>query len=449
MKKICQILCLFGFMQPMVAFAQKSNLDRFDRYMQAQVTVNEFSGIVLVANKGNIIYKKPFGYADREWNIPNTQDTKFEIGSLTKQFTAAAILQLVEEGKLSLQDHLNKYFPKYPKGDSVTLHMLLSHTSGIVDYTGIPEFYPLHTPPLKPDSVIALFKNKPYLFTPGSKWSYSNSNYFLLGYIIEKATSQTYSSYMHEHIFKKASLTNTFVNQLDSVLAFRARGYSKMDKGGWKNADYMSMELPYSAGSMVSTVDDLFKWQNELLAGAVISKQMVNKMMTPNLKNYGYGLFIDTFANQKRISHAGGIPGFTSFMESFPADDVTIVVLSNNEGSSNTIADAMASYLYELPVEIPYVTMEKAIDTSVLKRYPGKYQLGGSMNFELFEKDHKLYLRLQGGREWELKPESETRFFFSWDKEQKIDFVFNSKGAITQCFFINKGSKIEINKRNE
>ena len=436
---------MVALLLPTNGFAQKDYQNLIDQYMQALVAVNEFSGVILVSNKGEVIYKKPFGYADREWKIPNSIETKFEIGSLTKQFTASAILRLAEQDKLNLNDKLSKYFPEYPKGDSVTVHMLLAQTSGIVDYTSTPEFYALHTLPLKKDSVIALFKNRPYLFSPGSKWSYSNSNYFLLGSIIEKVTSKTYGSYMNEMI-KKAGLKNTFVNHLDSILAFRARGYSKLEKEGWKNADYMSMELPYSAGSMISTVEDLFKWQNELLTGMVISKSMVSKMTTPNLNNYGYGLIIDSLASHVRISHAGAIPGFTSFLASFPVDGISIAVLSNDDCNSNVIGDAIASILFDIPVEIPYITVERAIDTSVIKRYVGKYQLGGSMKFELFEKDHKLYLRPEGQHEWELKPESETRFFFSWDKEQKIDFLIDSKGVATKCYFMNKGAKIELKR---
>ncbi|CAN5316618.1 hypothetical protein BH09BAC6_BH09BAC6_09600 [soil metagenome] len=196
MKKILLITCLLGMLRAEIVSAQKNYPVLLDKYMQAQVNVNEFSGTVLVADKGKIIYKKAFGYADREWKLPNTIDTKFPICSITKQFTAAAILQLAEQGKLSLNDKLSAYFPGYPKGDSVTLHMLLNQTSGITDYTGLPGFYAKHTLPLTKDSVIALFKNQPYRFAPGTKWDYSNSNYFLLGYIIEKIAKQPYDVYL-------------------------------------------------------------------------------------------------------------------------------------------------------------------------------------------------------------------------------------------------------------
>src|SRR5476651_807500 len=219
MKKTLLILCLVGTVCTEIASAQKNYLALLDNYMQAQVNVNDFSGAVLVANKGKIIYEKAFGYADREWKQPNMADTKFEICSLTKQFTAAAILQLAEQHKLSLDDKLSAYFPGYPKGDVVTLHMLLNHTSGIADYTGLPGFYAKHTLPLTKDSVIALFKNQPYKFAPGTKWDYSNSNYFLLGCIIEKVTKQPYDVYLYKNVIQKAGLTNTPVNHTDSVLA--------------------------------------------------------------------------------------------------------------------------------------------------------------------------------------------------------------------------------------
>ena len=448
MKKIILGSCLFGMLMPAPCFAQKNYPALFDKYLQAQVSINEFSGVVLVAQKGNIIYKKAFGYAEREWKIPNTVETKFEIGSLTKQFTATAILQLAEEGKLSLDNKLSMYYPGYPKGDSITLHMLLSHTSGIADYTGLPEFYSRHTLPLTKDSVIALFRDKPFTFSPGTKWSYSNSGYFLLGCIIEKVTQMPYELYLQEKIIKKIILKNTAVNRIDSILSFRAKGYSKNEKGRWKNADYFSMELPFSAGAMISTVNDLYQWQNALLKSQVISSSMLTKMITPWRSSYGYGLLIDSFEHHQRISHGGAIPGFTSWLGCFPSDDISIVVLSNNDANANAIGDALASTLFGLTVEFPHKALEKTININVLAHYTGKYQLGGTTNFELLEKNGKLYLKPEGGGEMELKSESETRFFFARDPEQEIAFITGKNGIIIKSYFINKGSKIEIRKLN-
>jgi len=452
MKKALLIACLFGIANTGMVSAQKNYPASIDSYMQAQANVNEFSGAVLVAFKGGVIYKKAFGYADREWQMPNTTDTKFEICSLTKQFTAAAILQLADQHKLNLNDKLSAYFPGFPKGDSVTLHMLLNHTSGIADYTGTPGFYKLHTLPLTKDSVIALFKNQPYKFSPGAKWDYSNSNYFLLGCIIEKVTKQPYDVYLYKNVIEKAGLTNTAVNHPDSVLASRARGYSKTETGGWKNADQFSVELVYSAGAVISTVTDLYKWQNALAGGKVIAPAMLTKMTTPYLKNYGYGLTIDTLEHHKRIWHGGAVPGFTSYLSSFPADGISIVVLSNNFGNSGQIGDALADILFDIPVQLPYKIVERPINTDVLRRYPGKYQLfqsAGTLNFELLTADGKLYLKPEGSGEFkmELKPESETKFFFARDHDQEIEFILDAQGSILKCYLVTKGGKFEIKRR--
>ena len=185
MKKIIILLLL-----PMALTAQKNYPKLLDAYVQAEFKVKEFNGTVLVMQKGKAMYEKSFGLADREWNVANTNETKYRIGSVTKQFTAACILQLAEQGKLNLDDKLSKYIPDYPKGDSITTHMLLNHTSGIKNYTDLPEFWPKAILPLSTDSMIALFKNKPLDFSPGTNWNYSNSGYFLLGVIVEKVSGK-------------------------------------------------------------------------------------------------------------------------------------------------------------------------------------------------------------------------------------------------------------------
>ncbi len=437
---------------PMAGRAQKNYSSLLDKYMEAQVRVKQFSGNVLVAVNGRIIYNKPLGYADREWKINNTTESKFQIGSLTKQFTAAAILLLAEQHKVNLNDKLTTYFPGYPQGDKVTLHMLLNHTSGIADYTALPKFYPLHTLPLVRDSVIALFKNQPYSFSPGTSWKYSNSGYFLLGCIIEKVSKRPYADFIKENLFNKAAMNNTAVNRIDSALAFRAKGYSRGEKGGWKNAEYFSMEIPFSAGALISTAHDLYKWQIALFKGDIISKASLSTMTTPYLGNYGYGLSIDTFANHKRVSHSGAIPGFTSYMSSFPADNISIVILSNNDGEVGQINEALSSIMFDKPFIMPYIPKEKVINYTVLKKYTGKYQIvqsGGTTNFELVEADNKLYLKPEGAGDFkmELKPESETKFFLARDSDQQIEFTLDLKGNVIKYHFINKGLKFEIKRK--
>jgi CubicO group peptidase (beta-lactamase class C family) len=436
-------LFIFFLLLPFAVTAQKNYTALLDQYMQAQTNVNEFSGTVLVAQKGTVLYKKAFGQANREWNVANTVQTKFRIGSLTKQFTAAAILQLAEAGKLTLEDKLSKYFPGFPKGDSVTIHMLLNHTSGIKSYTNMPNFSSVAPLPYSKDSVVAYFKDQPYEFTPGTQYNYNNSGYFLLGYIIEKVSGQPYSRYLHENLVKKAGLSNTSMDHLDSVLVNRATGYQKTP-AGWKNAQYISMEFPYSAGAMVSTIEDMHQWTKALFGGKIVSSSLFAKMTTPGLNRYGYGLGIDTFANHKRIGHGGGIPGFISYSSYYPSDDLYIVVLSNNGSNSSGIATALAATLFGKEVLLPYKHQEVKVDAQLLEKYTGKYQAPNSI-IELTIKDGKLF-RKSGTSVVELKPESAHKFFYADGRDQQINFVLDAKGGVSKAQLISNGVADDLKK---
>lgn len=432
---------------PVLSLAQKNISALLDNYMKAQVNVNEFTGTVLVAQKGKIIYEKAFGMADREWNIPNTVRSKFEIGSVTKQFTSACILQLAEQGKLSLDDKLSKYFADFPKADSVTIHMLLTHTSGIKDYTEVPEFGKLATLPLEKDSLVALIKKQPYIFSPGTKWSYSSSGYFLLGYIVEKVSGRSYSEYLYNNVIQKAGLKNTCVNRWDSILLYRAKGYRKTT-GGWKNADYISMEGPNSAGAIISTIEDLYQWNNALFSNKIISAASFSKMTTPYKEHYGYGLSIDSFQHHLEIGHNGGINGFSSFLGRFPTDDVVVAGLSNDETANTTgIVNALAAIVFDIPVITSYKHREVKVDSSILKRYVGAYKLPKAQ-IDLNTKEGKLYIHLQDQMdEYEFKPESETKFFFAPSPDAyQYEFEVDNKGKVMKAYFISAGVKSEIKK---
>ncbi len=440
MKKIIVLLLL-----PLAITAQKNYPQQLDQYVQAAYKVKDFNGAVLVMQKGKAVYKKAFGPADREWNVSNTVETKFRIGSVTKQFTAACILQLAEQGKLGLDDQLSKYIPDYPKGDSITIHMLLNHTSGIKNYTDIPDFFPKAALPLSHDSMIAMFKNKPLDFSPGTKWNYSNSGYFLLGVIVEKASGKNFSNYLLEQVINRAGLKNTAMDNLDSVLAFRAKGYGKNSQGVWQHALYISMEGPYSAGAMVSTVDDLYTWIKALTNNKIIAATSVKKMTTPYKDNYGYGLLIDSLKTHSRIWHNGGIPGFSSHLAYYPADEVTVVVISNNGSNSDNLGIALASIIFDLPVQIPYTPKEVKIDPAILDNYLGKFMATGPI--ELIKKEGKLYRHRDNGPDIELKPESKTRFFYADKSDRFIEFEIDKAGKMTKAWFIGNGDKIEMKKR--
>lgn len=440
MKRIILLLLL-----PLSITAQKNYPALLDEYAQAEFKVKEFNGTVLVMLKGKAIYKKAFGMADREWNVPNTENTKFRIGSVTKQFTAACIMQLAEQGKLSVDDKLSKFIPDYPKGDSITVHMLLNHTSGITNYTDLPEFWPKAILPLSTDSMIALFKNKPLDFSPGTKWNYSNSGFFLLGVIVEKVSGKTFTEYLLDNIIKKLGLKNTLMDNLDSVLAYRAKGYGKNRQGIWQQAMQISMEGPYSAGAMVSTVDDLYQWTKALHNNQVLAATSTKKMLTPYKENYGYGIGIDSLKTHKRVSHSGGIPGFASYLSYFPADDLCVAVISNNGSNSSSLGVALESIMFNLPVQVPYTPKEVKIDTGILDNYVGKYIATGPI--ELIKKDGKLYRHRDGSADIELKPESKTRFFYADNSGRFIEFEIDKTGKMIKGWFIGNGEKVEMKKQ--
>lgn len=438
MKKI--ILVVFF---PLSLFAQKNYPGLLDEYMEAQGNIRGFSGSVLVMKQDKVLLRKGYGKADLEWNIPNSPDTKFRIGSITKQFTSACILQLVEAGKLNLDDRLTKFYPGFPNGDSVTIHMLLNHTSGIPSYTSQPDFMSVARLSLSRDSMIGFFKTRPYDFAPGKGWLYNNSGYFLLGGIIEKLSGQSYGDYLRQHILDKLKMNQTGVDKLDSILPMRAHGYSR-DKKKMVNAGFISMEWPFSAGVIYSTVDDLYKWDRSLYGNSIVSTDLKKKMFTPGQRNYGYGLVIDTIDNHLRVWHNGGIPGFSSNISRFINDDICIIVLSNNESNVDFITIALADILFDKEVQYPYIHKEVKINPDLLDRYVGKYS--GGFNIELIKKDGKLYRHRDGLPDLELKPESETKFFYADETDRQLEFVVDASGKVVKTFFYNSGQKGEIKK---
>ena len=443
MKKIFLAILII----PISLLAQKNYPQLMDNYMKAQVSVKEFSGTVLLMQKDKVLYEKAFGLADREWNVPNTINTKYRIGSVTKQFTAACIMQLEEQGKLSLTDKLGKYVPDYPKGDTVTIHMLLNHTSGIADYTSLAAFWPKAILPLSRDSMIAIFKYAPYDFSPGTNWNYSNSGYFLLGYIIEKVSGIDYGDYLLKNVIQKVGLKNTLLDQVDSVLQYRAKGYEK-DGKVWRNAMLISMEGPFSAGAMVSTVHDLHDWMKALMDNKVVSAASVQKMTTPYMNHYGYGLGIDSLFNHKRIGHSGGIPGFVSYLGYFPNDDLYTIAISNDGVSAAQVAEGLATIFFNQPVFVPYIPKAIKLSASQLEKFTGTYTLissGG--DFEIIKKGDMLYRKSTGKDDVELKPESITRLFYADGSDRFINFEFDKKGRVTNASLLNGVIKSELKKK--
>lgn len=436
---------------PLVTSAQKNYPALLDQYMKAQVAVHDFSGSVLVARKGKIIYQKGYGLANREWTIPNTKDTRFQIASITKQFTATAILQLAEQGKLKLDDKVSQYFPGFPKGDSITIHMLLNHTSGIFNYLENPDLNELNPNiPIEQlkDTLISLFRDKPFYFSPGTFWRYSNSGYVLLGYIIEQVSGETYRNYIHKNLLVKAGMINSDIFRPDSIIPHHANGYIKSPRG-WINKDIIAVNAAFAAGALFSTTGDLLKWNEALFSGKLISKESLAKMNLPNAgdRGAGYGVFVEQFFNHKAIFHSGGISGFNSFMIRYPDEDICIIILTNRETNLDFIPKGLAAILFDKEVLPAYKRRRTTIDTILLTKYAGTYEVQDlSFSLDIVAKDGQLYLRF--GRDIELAPESSTKFYISEpDVDIQVEYVLNARKEISHIYFIEGGVRYKGHKK--
>ncbi|MWB93373.1 serine hydrolase [Flavobacterium sp. GA093] len=347
-----------------LSFAQ-NKAKEIEQLMSKYNEYGQFNGSVLVAEHGKVIFEKGFGNANIEWNIPNQPDTKFRLGSISKQFTTFLIIKLAEEGKLKLDVPITTYLPDYPKatGDKITIHHLMTHTSGIPSYTSFPDFFrDKSRNPYTPEGLTKLFCDLPLEFTPGEKFNYCNSGYILLGYIIEKVSGKTYENYLQETILTPLKMANTGYDHSDIILKNRAAGYEKRGKV-IVNADYLDMSVPYSAGSLYSTVEDLYLWDQSLYTTQLLSEASMNLLFKEYIPadggHYGYGWFINDVANGKNskvktISHGGGINGFNTIISRIPADKNLVVILNNTGGTVlEEMNQAIRNILYDQPYHLP------------------------------------------------------------------------------------------------
>jgi len=307
---------------------------KISNYIKDYSKEYEFSGTILVAQGSTIILNRAFGMADYENDIPNTTQTAFEIASTTKQFTATAILKLQENKLLNVQDKLSKYIPDYPNGDEIKIYNLLNHTSGVHDYVESSESIESGNNASTLEELIELFKNKPLDFDTGTEFEYSNSNYILLGYIIEKVSKKNYKDYIKENILKPLNLSNTGFLSNKTTIKDKAIGYDTIDnsENEYKKAIDTEGSLISSAGEIYSTVEDLYRWEEALYAGKIINKESLKEMFTPNSSDYGYGWFVyESSKGNKIISHGGNLSGYTSYVKRNVDKKYLIIILSNRD----------------------------------------------------------------------------------------------------------------------
>lgn len=409
---------------------------KIDTYCRAASEVNRFSGSVLVARDGKVLFTGGYGLASVQFDVPNAPETKYLIGSVTKNFTAAAILQLEEQGKLSVHDPVGKYIPEMPAeiGQKVTIHHLLTHTSGVHSYTDIQSVMVRRSMPFTNDEILQTFKDLPLDFEPGSQWSYSNSGYFLLGLIIERVSGESYEDYVRTHLLEPAGMTNSGYAHHEQILKNMARGYSINADGDLINAACIDMSLPFSAGALYSTVGDLYAWDRILYSDKILSEKSKQKMFTPVMNDYGYGWGITAVADHAVYQHTGGIDGFSSIIQRFYKDDACIVVLTNtDEGQAGRVAMALTAILFDKPYDVPVRKTPIASDTTRWRSLVGVYTIDGgdSADYRVITmEDGHLYSQRSGSGRIEIFPEAEDKFFFAHDNAVTLTFMRNFAGEV-------------------
>ncbi len=457
MKNIIILLITILFANTISAQNSRKISKNIASYFENKFEDNKPGVAALIVKSGKVLYSKGHGIANMEWNTKIETNTVFQIGSVTKLFTALATLQLIENNKLRLSDTIQKFVPSFPdKGYPITIAHLLTHSSGLKDYMTIdhPDSFILRKD-LEPLKVIDFFKNEPLDFIPGEKSSYSNSGPFLLGYIIEVVSGLSYGEYLKKNIFEKAEMNNSYYGKNSNIIPNRAESY-KVFNDSFKKGDYRSMSIPYSSGAILSTTEDIFKWQKALFNGTLIGKEFFGKMTNSyHLNNDSKssfslgGWFVDylDFEKSSSLAHSGGISAFSSFIIYLPKEEILVIMLSN----SNEIN------VQEMALDIARLALGEnrgviSIKQDVLEAYIGKYSIEDNTDTAIAlikEIDGKLVLEVVDKFTLELSAINQTTFLVKNAKPKAtIEFIKDDNGNVTK-FIASQGGITEWEKVEE
>jgi CubicO group peptidase (beta-lactamase class C family) len=396
-------------------------VDRFQQVVQPYVDTQMFMGSVLVAKDGKAVFSKSYGMADLEWSVPNSPTTRFNIASMTKQFTAASILLLEDRGKLKTDDLVKKYLPDAPASwDKITIYHLLTHTSGIADDAAKYE-------PGTPDKLV--FNDKPLNFQPGERWAYTNLGYIVLGYLLERVSGQAYEEFVQENIFKPLGMNDSGLMSFVTIIPRRASGYWP-GSNGIENAERPDPRIGFSAGSLYSTTEDLLRWEEGLFGGRLLSPASLRKMTTPFKSDYACGLHVSRVNGRLMLEHDGNNIGFNADMAYYPEERMAVIVLANLNGTvTGEMTKALAAVAHGETPPIPSVHREISLSREVLARYAGTYQFQ-HYSLKMVPEGNHLLVEFDNGGTLPVFPESATKFFSKPWPEQ-FEFSKNDKGEFT------------------
>lgn len=452
-RRVIYFLLAFCVVRSVTVFARAgpaqpdSSSQRLDEVASSFTKDDAFMGSVLVAKGQSVLLNKGYGKAVVEWNIPNSPDVKFRIGSMTKQFTAALVLLAQEEGKLSVGDPVRKYLPDSPAAwEKVTIGDLLHHTSGISNFIFDKRYFEWRMVSRTPAEEVALFRDKPLNFSPGTQWEYSNSNYTLLGTILEKVTGRRYVDLLRERILAPLGMKDSGLDDDDLILPERAEGYQPGPKGIVPMRS-LSMSVGWSTGSMYSTTGDLFRWEQGLFGGKVLSASSVKQMTTPGKGNYGDGVFVSRKDDLEVVEHGGSIDGFNSYMIYVPARNIAIIVLSNVSGDA---PDRMAATLLDVTLG-KQVTLAKPrialpISRAELSKFVGDYKISAELSLKITASDDGLIVQASGQPPLLFSYEGEINGhpqFFTRAMDLQIEFIPTSTDDVSTLVLHLGGSAMQ------
>lgn len=426
-------------------------IETIDHWVKESYQPTEPGVAVIAARDGKIVFRTGQGMANLELGVPIEPDMVFRLGSLTKQFTAVAILMLAEQGKLALDDSISRFLPDYPTHDHlITVKHLLTHTSGIKSYTAMPEWPSLWRKDFTVQELIDFFKYQPMESAPGKRWAYNNSGYILLGAIIEKVSGQSYEQFIRQSIFEPLGMKQSYYDSPSRVIPGRVAGYDKGPEG-FTNAAYLSMTQPYAAGALASTVDDLVLWDSALYTEQLLRHETLQQahhshcLTDGSPTAYGYGWEISEYAGHRLIEHGGGIHGFRTRAIRVPDERVFVAVLSNHGGTNPGL---LAFKIAALAIGQPYNEPEPVeLGPELLTLYEGVYEIDGSKEIHITREDNRLFFQYGENPRAELVPLSQNEFFFRDMSLNHLLFVSNANKVITAMEMRGRSGIPDIAKR--
>lgn len=424
--------------------AQETKKNKIDELLAAYQKLNIFNGTALVYRNGKPILLKGYGYKNFEAKTFDDSNTIFQIASITKPFTSTLILKLVQLKKLSLNDKLSKFYSDFPNGDKITIENLLTHTSGIYDYTHDDTAVTNGSE----QKMMHIFKSHKLDFEPGTDWRYSNSGYSILGYIIQKATGIPYEQAVRKYIFQPSGMESSGFDFEHLSGKNKSKGYSIYSDTLKSIASFSDSSVVFAAGAIYSTVKDLYKFHKALQSYKIIDKSLLDKAYTLLKHNYGYGWIIDTINGKKMVYHSGGIAGFSSMFIRIPSDNICISLLNNKEGTElENIGRKILKILYNQPYTIPTKKVAITVPDSILNKYVGTYELTNpDLLIEIKLDNGKLIAHAINGPTFELFSETEKLFSVVQQNQVEIEFITDEKGIATQLILYQNDQK-NIGKR--